>query len=208
MAQSSESESEIYLEDADYDFDNLDVTIAVTEAEGEDIEEDFNDALSEIHGEKSFPCAKCGKVCKSKGGLTRHTNAKHNEITAEQASIELDLFCPGTVASIVESIKAQIFREKLYGSDVNDSMKAASSSQALFNALFPLYAKFCRKKSQDQLVESFFALMLQSTRLLNCEDYKAANLIMIHIPDHLVGFYNINRGRTDCIEAAQTYSIC
>ena len=107
MAQSSESESEIYLEDAEYDFDNLDVTIAVTEAEGEDIEEEFNDALSEIHGEKSFSCAKCGKVCKSKGGLTRHTNAKHNEITAEQASIELDLFCPDTVASIVESIKAQ-----------------------------------------------------------------------------------------------------
>ena len=204
MAQSSESESEIYLEDAEYDFDNLDVTIAVTEAEGEDIEEEFNDALSEIHGEKSFPCAKCEKVCKSKGGLTRHTNAKHNEITAEQASIELDLFCPDTVASIVESIKAQIFREKLYGSDMNDSIKAASSSQALFNALFPLYAKFCRKKSQDQLVESFFALMPQSTRLLNCEDYKAANLIMIHIPDHLVGFYNINRGRTDRIEAAQT----
>ena len=66
MAQSSESESEIYLEDAEYDFDNLDVTIAVTEAEGEDIEEEFNDALSEIHGEKSFPCAKCEKVCKAR----------------------------------------------------------------------------------------------------------------------------------------------
>ena len=87
---------------------------------------------------------------------------------------------------------------------MNDSIKAASSSQALFDALFPLYAKFCRKKSQDQLVESFFALMPQSIRLLNCEDYKAANLIMIHIPEHLVGFYNINRGRTDRTETAQT----
>ena len=133
MAQSSESESEIYLEDADYDFDNLDVTIAVTEAEGEDIEQEFNDALTKIHGEKSFPCAKCDKVCKSKGGLMKHTNAKHNEITAQQALLELDLFCPETVASIVEAIKAQIFREKLYGSDLNDSIKAASSSQALFN---------------------------------------------------------------------------
>ena len=69
MAQSSESESEIYLEDAEYDFDNLDITIAVTEAEGEDIEEEFNDALSKIHGEKLFPCAKCEKVCKSKVSL-------------------------------------------------------------------------------------------------------------------------------------------
>ena len=203
MAQSSESESEIYLEDAEYDFDKLDVTIAITEAEGEDIEEEFNDALREIHGEKSFPCAKCEKVCKSKGGLTRHTNAKHNEITAEQVSIELALFCPDTVASIVESIKSQIVCEKLYESNINDSVKTASSSQALFDALFPLYSKFCRKKSQDQLVESFFALMPESTRLLNCE-YNAANRIMIHIPDHLVCFYNTNCGRTDRLETPQT----
>jgi hypothetical protein len=28
--------------------------VAVTQAEWEDIEDEFNDALSEIHGEKSF----------------------------------------------------------------------------------------------------------------------------------------------------------
>jgi hypothetical protein len=42
----------------------------LSKAEGEDIEDEFNDALSEIHDEKSFPCPKCDKVCKSvKGGL-------------------------------------------------------------------------------------------------------------------------------------------
>jgi hypothetical protein len=49
--------------------------------------------------------------------------------------------------------------------------------------------------------------MPQSTQLLNCEDYKAANLIMIHIPDHLVGFYNINCGqasRSETGEACET----
>jgi hypothetical protein len=76
---------------------------------------------------------------------------------------------------------------------MNDSVKAASSFEALFDALFPMYVKFCQEKSRDQLVESFFALMSQSNRLLDCEDYKAANL-MIHNSDHLVGFYNINCG--------------
>ena len=28
-----------------------------------------------------------------------------------------------------------------------------------------------------------------------CGDFKVANLIMIHIPDHLVGFYNISQMR-------------
>ena len=182
MAQSSESDSEIYLEDPEYDFYNLEVTVAITEAEGEDIEDDTDIQMQRY----------------------RHTNAKHKEITTEQTSPELDLFCLDTVTSIVESIKSQIVREKLYGSKMNNSVNAASSSQALFDALFPLYAQFCRKKSQDQLVESFFGLMPQSTRLLNCEDYKTANLIMIHIPDHLVSFYNINRERTDRMKTAET----
>ena len=127
------------------------------------------------------------RLC-SKGGLIRLTNTKHNEITVEQVLLELALNCPDTVASMVESIKFKIVCEKLYGSDMNDSVKTAPSSQDLFHALFMLYLKFCRKKSQDQSVESFFALMPESTRLLNREDYKAANLIMIYIPDHLVGF--------------------
>ena len=54
MNRSSQSESEIYLEDSENEDYNLEVTVAVTQAEWEDIEDEFNDALSEIHGEKSF----------------------------------------------------------------------------------------------------------------------------------------------------------
>ena len=45
--------------------------------------------------------------------------------------------------------------------------------------------------------------MPQSCELLKCESYKAANLIMIHIPDHLIGFYYINRAQA----TAQTTEI-
>ena len=51
----------------------LQVTVAVIETKGDKIEE-FTDALSEIHDKKLFPCSECDKVCKSKGGLTRHIN--------------------------------------------------------------------------------------------------------------------------------------
>ena len=69
-------------------------------------------------------------------------------------------------------------------------MEKANATKALFDALYPLFATFCKKKNQDKLVESFFALIKRSCELLNCKDYKASNLIMIHIPDHLVGFYH------------------
>jgi hypothetical protein len=35
--------------------------------------------------------------------------------------------------------------------------------------------------------------MPQSCKLLDCEDYKAANLVMIHLPD---SFYHKNKGQT------------
>ena len=124
------------------------------------------DALSEIHGEKSFPCSECGKVCKSKGGLTRHINSKHSDTPLNTTSSESVMFCFDTIASIVESIKSQIMREKLYGSAMNDLVNTASCTQAFFDALFPLYADFCRRKNQDKLVESVFSLMPQSCKLL------------------------------------------
>ena len=37
--------------------------------------------------------------------------------------------------------------------------------------------------------------MPQYYELLKCESYKAANIIMIHIPDHIVEFYIKNRAR-------------
>ena len=192
MDISSESESEIYLEDSESEDYNLEVAVAVAQVEGNEIEEQFTDALNEIHGEKSFPCPNCDKVCKSKGGLTRHTNSKHSEFLNKETP-GVDLFCYDTISSIVESIKSQIMREKLDGVEINNSVKSASCTKAFYNALLPLYSTFCRKKNQDQLVESLFALIPQSSEMLNCSDYKAANLIMIHIPDHVVAFYNMNR---------------
>ncbi len=56
---------------------NFEIAIAVLEEDEEDIETDFVEALSEIGGEKQFPCDSCDKVCKAKGGLTRHVNSKH-----------------------------------------------------------------------------------------------------------------------------------
>ena len=51
---------------------NLNISIAVLESETDEIDAEFQDALVEIEGKKSFPCPSCDKICKSKGGLTKH----------------------------------------------------------------------------------------------------------------------------------------
>ena len=38
-------------------------------------------------------------------------------------------------------------------------------------------------------MKSFYGLIPQTCELLNCKDYKTANLVMIQLPDFLVGFY-------------------
>ena len=83
MEITSESECEIFSKD-EY---NLQVTVVVTENEGDEIEE-FSDVLSEIQGEKSFPCSECDKVCKLKGDLARHINSKHSDTQSNTTSPE------------------------------------------------------------------------------------------------------------------------
>ena len=147
----------------------------------------FIDALTEIEGKNTFPCSKCNKVCKSKGGLTKHTNSKHrDDIGSPETDQTLTPLCKDTISSIVESIKTKLIEENLYGTQINTSLNRVSSSEVLFNVLLNLYETFCQKKNQDKLLESFYSLIPQLCELLNCEDFRAATLVMIHIPDHLI----------------------
>ena len=47
-----------------------------------DFDECVNEGVEECNLTKSYPCGLCSKVCKSKGGLTLHSRAKHGEKAA------------------------------------------------------------------------------------------------------------------------------
>ena len=72
-----EVEEDVYYEN--YDEFHFDVAMFVVEEDEEAIELEFEDAVSVMAGEKTFPCINCDKICKSKAGLTRHVNAKHGD---------------------------------------------------------------------------------------------------------------------------------
>ena len=95
---------------------------------------------------------------------------------------------------MVKTIKRKIIKEKLHGTEINEEVKNLSFTKALYDAIYPIIEKFWRKSNQDQLFESFFGLMSESCKLLNCENHEAANLVMIHLPDYLVGFYHKSKG--------------
>ncbi|CAB3991924.1 Hypothetical predicted protein [Paramuricea clavata] len=95
----------------------------------------------------------------------------------------------------LNAIKVRLIAEDLYGPEINNAVKNASCNKAFFDAVLPLYDKFCRKRNQDKLLEAFYGLIPNSRQYLNCPDSNAANLIMIEIPDHLAGFFKVCQHR-------------
>ena len=89
---------------------NLQVPVAATAVETEEVSAESSNALKKIDGKRSFPYHQYDKVCKSvKGGLPRHKNSKLCDMEGlDETGIAL---CEETFASSVESIKEKITTE-------------------------------------------------------------------------------------------------
>ena len=200
-----ESEEDFLAVESSYDYDdlfNFEVSVAIAETETDEMTTEFSDAVNEIDGKKSFPCTLCEKVCKSKGGLTRHTNSKHSEGPSGRSYATL---CEDDVAKIIKAIKDKIIEEKLYGAEIISGLDGVVSTEAFFSALLPIYQTFCRKTNQDKLLESFYGLIPRSCELLSCQDYRIANLVMIHVPEHLIKFSQSNQTMVESLPKDQAH---
>jgi uncharacterized C2H2 Zn-finger protein len=171
----------------DDDVYHLNIAVDLVDTGDNVFDSELLEAMHEIEGRNVFPCSFCEKICKSKGGLTKHTNSKHGDAVGRPNTNLLD---KDKLNSIVSIIKQNIIDEKLYGTAIETSVQKVSATEKLFEEVQRIYSTFCRNKNQDKLLKSLYGLMSKSTTLLNFEDSRITNLIMIHIPDHLIGFYN------------------
>jgi hypothetical protein len=63
-----------------------------------------------------------------------------------------------------------------------------------------MYEIIWKEKNQDKLLETFYGLIPPLEKLLKCDDYRIANLVLIELPDFLVGIYKtsqINKTQDD-----------
>ena len=79
----------------------MNIAIDIVETDYQEIENEFVDSIVDIEGSKVVPCSKCGKICKSKGGLTKYTNSKHGDVSPQLNTTPL---CLDTLKSIVDTI--------------------------------------------------------------------------------------------------------
>ena len=94
---------------------NLNLSLDILDTETGEVHTEFLEALTEIEGKKSFSCP---KVCKSKGGLTKHRNPKHREADNEHyEESRLSFEC---LSGIVEAIKTSLTTDDLYQTELID----------------------------------------------------------------------------------------
>jgi flagellin-specific chaperone FliS len=151
-SSSSEELTMLFDEDAFH----MNIAIDIVENDDLSVENEFINALNEIDGLMVYPCNLCNKICKSKGGLTKHKNSKHvDDVSGTSEGSNTTPLDKNTMNSIVNTIKQNIINEKLYGDEIESSIKNVTATEALFNEVEPLYSKFCKNKNQDKLLKIF-----------------------------------------------------
>ena len=166
--------------------------MSVVEGNDEPLEEEIDDGINEIFGEKTFPCNSCEKICKSKGGLTRHINAKHKNKTAhgnKNVALSVAKLTKEELSSIVEKIKAKITKDGFWDDEMTANMASISSNDALYNNIQPISERFCRKRNQDKFLMEFYELIPESSGILQCKNQQLCSLVMISMPDYLVSLF-------------------
>ena len=168
---------------------NFEIAMAVLEEDEGDIETDFVEALSEIGGENQFPCDRCDKVCKSKGGLTRHVNSKHRDKGCKASNLDIPALTKDGLCSIVNKIKLNIRNEGYWDQQITSDLENIASNDSLFDAVQPIYQRFCIKRNQDKFLTEFYELIPTSSGILNCGNQPLCSLVMISMTDHLVALF-------------------
>ncbi len=73
--------------------------------EDKDFEKEVEDAVQEIEIPPKHPCPSCNKICKSKGGLTRHIRSKHTLLEANDGKDD------NSTATISKAIVEDLFKK-------------------------------------------------------------------------------------------------
>ena len=114
------------------------IAMAVMDEDEEAIENVFVEAVTEIVGEKTFPCGNCDTICKSKAGLTRHVNAKHSS----KANANIPSLTNDGLTFIVNKVKANLANEGYWDTEITSDLAKVTSNENLFKAVSPIYQRF------------------------------------------------------------------
>ena len=146
-------EREIEKDDLDLLVDALDKDLNFF-FDDQEFAKDVNDAVDEFEIRQQHPCPNCEKICKSKGGLTRHIRAKHELKLNESTTKFLNM---KDVESMFTKATAKI-TENLYG-ETACICKDLKPSSLCVDHIDKLCRQFMWRSDQDCLVHRLYKLL-------------------------------------------------
>ena len=116
-----------------------------------------------VDATNEFSCPQCNKICKSKGGLTRHTKAKHDNQEKESSvsSIKSDLKFDVLTESFNHA-KGSLLTDECYPESIRMKVGtyAAPSENlySLYKDVSPLYHEFMKSGNMEIFMQIFMAV--------------------------------------------------
>ena len=155
-------------------------------------------------GTKCFPCDKCAKICKAKGGPTRHKRSKHEE---EATSVGASKNPPkrtidmAVIQNLCKEIAGKIRQEKLYPENIIKTVEGLKPSEEFVKFVSENFSKFARKCNQDVFLARFYGEIYKNWKKFfpASGNQIAVNLLFIHFPQKLVAYHK----QTSTAEASE-----
>lgn len=172
-------------------------TIELLQIDAEELSDEISHSVEELEGLKQYPCTCCSKVCKSKGGLTRHSRSKHltveSKTTTSKSKHESKKQIPTyvseeSVLTLIREIGNYLTDEKIYPSKQVADVFTLKPTQSFLQDVNALLHKFHRKKDRDKFMKEFFGKMYGSWKdyFHSCNDHKVVFLMLVNLPERLL----------------------
>ena len=167
-----------------------------------------------------FKCNQCEKVCKSKRGLTRHTNTKHVRNTSalndpdasdfnwltEKDVTSLKKLSPANLTGILKSCVSIVSADmclpestRICFDKVTFSLQEAN---IIWENLRPLIDSF--NGSPEKFYAEFYGLMAENMMPLKFDDITLTNILMSEVANHIL--LDLSGKNTDSCDAPKVIS--
>ena len=116
-------------------------------------------------------------------------NSKHCDKGCKASNLDIPTLTKDGLCSIVNKIKLNIRNEGYWDQQITLDLENIASNDSLFDAVQPIYQRFCIKRNQDKFLTEFYELIPTSSGILNCGNQPLCSLVMISMTDHLVALF-------------------
>ena len=136
-------------------------------------------------------CKVCGKKYKTKGGLNRHTGAKHSQT---QDGVQQRLFTPSIPTGIVNSALLKVKDSKVFSASIRKELNLYTFQQLEegteeFTQLKNIYEGFIKNSDAEKFYGKYYTIPLNSARFFKGLSRNSAILLSTKVADIMLAFY-------------------